>query len=210
MTTAAATTETRAFRVSANAAELRRAVLAVAPSAARKDAGRPIFEGILVEARQGEDDAPGTLVLVATDGFRVAERTIPAEVERPGRRIVPAAAFAKAVKALIPTRAEGDATIATDGKGGLALTAPGGASSPLPLVEGEFVRYERIMPKRGRDHSVRVALSTAYLRDALSACDAAGTESVVLDVSDERQPVLLTSRDGQTARAIVMPVQLPG
>lgn len=126
--------------------------------AASSDDMRPILQGVLVEMDQYN------LRLAATDGFRLAVRTLqmPAPAAKPARFTIPAAAL-KELARILPDTEESFRMYSLKNRNQLAFRV---AEMELvaQLLEGNFPDFKAIIPKSTK---LKVTLSTQEL---LKAC----------------------------------------
>lgn len=106
---------------------------------ASSDPERPVLGGLQLEARDG------SLRLVATDGYRLGLRDIPAlgGAQAEFRGVVSAPAFLECAE-----RPDPQSEVAVEVKDGL-LIIEAGARMELPLMEGQYPAYETILSVRG-------------------------------------------------------------
>jgi DNA polymerase-3 subunit beta len=139
------------------AADVKDAIRQVAFAASADDM-RPIFQGVQVEMDQYN------LRLAATDGFRVAVRTLqmPSLVSNPTRFTVPAAAL-KELARILPDSQETFRLYSLKNRNQLAFRT-GDVELVAQLLEGNFPDYKVIIPKSAK---LKVTLAT---QDLLKAC----------------------------------------
>lgn len=139
------------------AGEFKEAVRQVAIAASTDDV-RPILQGVLVEIE------PSRIRLVATDGFRLAIRTLvlPQSSIKQGRYIIPASAM-KELARLLPDEPSEFTLASLNNRAQLAFRA-GDLELVTQLLEGNFPDYTAILPKSTK---LKVTVATQEL---LKAC----------------------------------------
>jgi DNA polymerase-3 subunit beta len=129
--------------------------------AAAVDESRPILTGVLLEF------SPGTVRMVALDGFRLAVSNAEYTGEaKDVKAVVPATALARVASLL----GEDETVVLEVGPTHLGVTLS--ATKVIArLLEGEFLRYEQIIPTEWltRINVSRLAFSTALDRAAMLA-----------------------------------------
>lgn len=105
-------------------------------AAAKEETSKPIFTGILFELE------PGSLSIVAVDGFRLAVRKEALQTDLSARFIVPAKAVAEAVRIISD---EADTIKISVGSRHISIEL-GGYEIISRLLEGEFVNYKNSIP----------------------------------------------------------------
>ena len=155
--------------------------------AAAQDESRPILTGVLVEF------LPGTCRFVALDGFRLAMSNAPYTGEAAGlKAVVPASTLTRLASLL-----DEEEQVALEiGPTHLGATL-GGTRVVTRLLEGEFLRYEQIIPTEWFTRVVvaRGDLSTALDRASMLARE--GRSNLVrLKVGEETLVVTSNSEAG--------------
>ena len=132
-------------------------VAQVAPSAATDDS-RPVLAGVRVRLRAS------TLVLAASDGFRLAHHTItlPEPIGQASEYIVPAGAMSVIAKVLAGV--EGDVQIIPLAGGNSIAIETANTRVISRLIDGTYPDVEKIIPTAYRTHAV---LEVAELRRAV-------------------------------------------
>lgn len=116
--------------------------------AAASDDSRPVLAGVLIRLKGQE------AVFAATDGFRLAKRTIelPEPIAEPAEFIVPARALSELSRILGDT--EGDVEITVTPSGGQVLFHTETTDLVSRLIDGKFPDFERIIPTSYATRSV--------------------------------------------------------
>ncbi|MEI8166919.1 MAG: DNA polymerase III subunit beta [Chloroflexales bacterium] len=150
-------TATATVAVTLPASLLRAGVAQVAPSAAPDDS-RPVLAGVRVRLRAS------TLVLAASDGFRLAHHTItlPEPIGQASEYIVPAGAMSVLAKVLAGV--EGDVQIIPLTGGNSMVIETANIRVVSRLIDGKYPDVEAIIPKAYR---TRAVLEVAELRRAV-------------------------------------------
>lgn len=116
--------------------------------AAAKDDSRPVLAGVLIRLKGRE------ATFAATDGFRLARRTIelPEPIAEPAEFIVPARALNELSRILGDV--EGDVQITVTPSGGQVLFHTETTDLVSRLIDGKFPDFERIIPTAYATRSV--------------------------------------------------------
>jgi len=187
-----------------DAAAFAAAVTQVAIAAGRDDT-LPVLTGIRVEL--GEE----TLVLAATDRYRLAVRELAWEPGRAGMDAI----------ALVPARTLNDTAKALAGSGRLTLALAGGASgegligfeaagrrTTSRLLEGEFPKYRSLLPT---ESAAQAQVDTAGLVDALKRVALVAERNTPVRLTFEAEELTLDAGSGDEAQANeVIPARLEG
>ncbi|GIV95867.1 MAG: DNA polymerase III subunit beta [Herpetosiphonaceae bacterium] len=170
------------------APDMLREVVGQVAFAAASDDSRPVLQGVLLRLRG--DRATFT----ATDGFRLAVRTISLEapVAEPQELIVPARALNELAR--IIADAEEPVQIGLTSNGGQLLFHTGPIDFVSRVIEGRFPDYERIIPTA---HTTRTILSTSELtaavkRAALFAAASGNVIKLTMEPGGDLRPGRLT------------------
>lgn len=135
--------------------------------AAATDEARPILTGILARLE-------GTrMVLAASDGFRVAERTatLSSPVAEPITAIIPARALAELARAI---NADDPVYMDLPAGRGQVIFHHGNVELVSQLIEGAFPAYQNIIPK---SYKTRAVVSTEDFRKACKSSDIIAREA---------------------------------
>jgi DNA polymerase-3 subunit beta len=140
--------------------------------AAASDDSRPVLAGVLIRLRENE------AIFAATDGFRLAKRTIalPEPVAAPQEFIVPARALIELSRILGDT--EGNVELTVTPSGGQVLFHTQTTDLVSRLIDGKFPDFERIIPS---SYTTRSVFDTQELQKAvkLAALFATASQNIV-------------------------------
>ncbi|URZ05967.1 DNA polymerase III subunit beta [Clostridium felsineum] len=112
--------------------------------ATAKDEIRPILTGVLFEIKNGE------LKLVAMDGYRLSMSTVAADSEKDIYVVIPGKALKEVLKVLpknTDTNNDKDIDVRLNISDNFAKFVIGDVSIDIRLLEGEFVKYNSIIPE---------------------------------------------------------------
>lgn len=110
--------------------------------AAAADDGRPILTGILTQIKKQ------TLELVATDGFRLAHKTIPIEQDIDLDVLIPRRTFEEIVRIVNEEKDIDEMTISTSENQNQIIFNIGQTQISSRLIEGQFPAWEKIIPQK--------------------------------------------------------------
>ncbi len=127
-------------------------------AAAKEETSKPIFTGILFEIE------PGSLTIVAVDGFRLAVRKEALNTNLNTRFIVPAKAVAEAVRIISDQDEEIKISV---GSRHISIEI-GGYEIISRLLEGEFVNYKNSVPSTFSAHTVIKTREVTGIIDRIS------------------------------------------
>lgn len=121
--------------------------------AAANDEGRPILTGILTEIKKD------SLELVATDGFRLAHKTVKVDTGKEKgsfRVLIPRKTFEEVVRLISEDLAEEDESvkIALSENQSQIIFKIGQTEVSSRLIEGQFPAWEKIIPQKFENRSV--------------------------------------------------------
>lgn len=140
--------------------------------AAATDDSRPVLAGVLIRLKGQE------ATFAATDGFRLAKRTIalPEPIASPQEFIVPARALSELSRIL--GDAEGEVEITVTPSGGQVLFHTESTDLVSRLIDGKFPDFERIIPT---SHATRSVFDTQEMLKAvkLASFFANASQSIV-------------------------------
>lgn len=139
--------------------------------AAARDGKQPVLNAVLLQVTATQ------VILVATDGLRLAERRLPlpnpagaTPAAAAGQLLIPPAALDDLAAILTgvpfsgPTPSATSVTITRGSKGNLVTFSAGGLLLVTRLVDGTFPDYTAMVPT---SHQTRVVLASHTLRDAV-------------------------------------------
>lgn len=144
--------------------------------AAATDEGRPVLTGVQLEA------ADGTLTAAATDGYRLAVRSVTFDEAVEGEALVPARSLQEAAKAA--TEVGGSVTVVLEE--GQASFLFGDRRLTTKLIEGSFPNYRALLPDA---HETSVVVDRTSLVEALQRV-------AIVAMGQANTPVSLTFGDG--------------
>lgn len=174
--------------------ELREA-LSQAVVAVSSDSSRPELTGVLFRVEEGK------LVLVATDSYRLAERTVVVPgVKQEASVIIPSSAVMELIRILPVESEEGMVVFSwSDSQGRFSMED---VELTTRLIDGAFPDYKQIIPTEHRTKVVidRDALATAV--KAASLFSKSGIHDVNVHISPEKQEVTLTSVNNQVGENV--------
>jgi DNA polymerase-3 subunit beta len=176
--------------VTLNAPDLAAALRQVVPAASSNDS-RPVLTGVLMASAGDEEEQGSGLRLVATDSYRLSVRELPdAEVLGAGQRVlVPSRALSELGRLL------GDEETAQLRLGERdASFEVGGVHLTTRLIEGDFPRYQGLIPsdRPNRLTIDRLALLEAIRRVRLMAVE---TTPIRLAMSASGLELIVISQD---------------
>lgn len=144
--------------------------------AAATDEGRPVLTGVQLEAKDGK------LTAAATDGYRLAVRSVTLDDAVEGTALVPARSLQEAAKAA----AEGGGSVIAVLEEGQASFLFGDRRLTTKLIEGSFPNYRALLPE---DHETSVVVQREGLVEALQRVS-------IVAMGQANTPVSLTFGDG--------------
>lgn len=148
------------------------------------DDGRPILTGILTEIKDKK------LQLVATDGYRLAYKTVPVEEDASFKALVPRRTFEEVVRVLGEEQADTVQIATSDNQNQIIFTI-GSTQLSSRLIEGQFPAWEKIVPVQ------YVATISADRQDFLKAVKLASvfakTDANVVSLQNTSGKLLLSS-----------------
>ncbi len=158
--------------------------------AAAADEGRPILTGILTEIKKD------TLELVATDGFRLAHKTVKLEAvkENGFRALIPRRTFEEVVRLIgedLDSKDEEKIEVSTSENQNQMIFKIGQTQLSSRLIEGQFPSWEKIVPTSHENRTIidRVELLKAVKLASVFAKDA----SNVIKIETGESKLVLTS-----------------
>jgi DNA polymerase III subunit beta len=139
--------------------------------AAAVDEGRPVLTGILTEIKNKQ------FQLVATDGYRLAHKTMPVDEIAQFRALIPRKTFDEVCRLLSEDDAD-EVTISTSENQNQMIFQFGSTIVSSRLIEGQFPGWEKIIPAA---YKARIDVNKSDLLKAvkLSAVFARGEANVV-------------------------------
>lgn len=178
-----------------NTAQLREALSRVVFAVSRSEV-RPELGGVLFHLNQEQNK--GTLLLAATDSYRLSEKRVAVqneEKEREVRVIVPARTVQEIIRVLMVTQDE--ITAVSIGEGQLAVTIQD-TKIVSRLVEGKYPDYRQIIP--GTFNAEALLDTTALVQQvrAASIFSTTGVNAVSVGLAPGEGRVSLRSASAQT------------
>lgn len=161
--------------------------------AASQSSIKPELGAIYIHQRK-----PKTLTFVATDSFRLAERTIPSASFVPPHPILVPARNALEISRIIDAVGESPSIVIADNQ--IAFLFPSGAYVVSRTIEGNFPDYEQIIPKEYQ------AYATALTKDIEHALRATNVFTnkfmqVAFDARVSKSELLLRSENADHGRS---------
>ena len=178
-----------------NTAQLREALTRVVFAVSRSEV-RPELGGVLFHLNQEQNK--GTLLLAATDSYRLSEKRVAVqneEKEREVRVIVPARTVQEIIRVLMGT--QDDITTVSIGEGQLAVTVQD-IKIISRLIEGKYPDYRQIIP--GTFNAEALLDTTAFVQQmrAASIFSTTGVNAVSVGLAPGEGHVTLRSASAQT------------
>lgn len=103
------------------------------------DEGRPVLTGILTEIKDGK------LQFVATDGYRLAHRTVPVEEKTSFKALIPRKTLEEVARLIAEDSAE-EIKVSTSENQNQMIFEFGNTSLSSRLIDGQFPAWEKIIP----------------------------------------------------------------
>ncbi len=153
--------------------------------AAASDEGRPILTGILTQIKKN------TLELVATDGFRLAHKTIPIEEAADLSVLIPRRTFEEILHIISEEKVDESLEIATSENQNQIVFKLGNTQLSSRLIEGNYPAWEKIIPVKFENKTIinRLELLKAVKLASVFARDSAN----IVKIQTEDSQVKLTS-----------------
>ncbi len=135
------------------------------------DEGRPVLTGILTEIKNNE------LILVATDGFRLAHQKVALTSEETLKVLIPRRTFEEVVKLIdeeLKSKEQEKITISSSENQNQIIFKIGLSELSSRLIEGQFPAWEKIIPLKFKNRTVidrneflkAVKLASIFAKDA--------------------------------------------
>lgn len=161
--------------------------------AASQSSIKPELGAVYIHQRK-----PKTLTFVATDSFRLAERTIPSALFVPTHPILVPARNALEIARIIDSVGESPMVVIADNQ--IAFSFPGGAYVVSRTIEGNFPDYEQIIPKEYQSHATAL---TKDVEHALRATNVFTNKfmQVAFDAKVSKSALLLRSENADHGRS---------
>lgn len=152
--------------------------------AAATDDGRPILTGILTEIKDG------TLQLVATDGYRLAHKTVALGKGPAFRALVPRRTLEEIVKLVSEDEVDG-VQIATSDDQNQVVFKFGNTQVSSRLIDGQFPAWEKIIPTEVR---ARIIVERTDLLKAVKLASVfTKSEANIVKIQNLPSKIVLTS-----------------
>lgn len=114
--------------------------------AAAVDEGRPVLTGILTQIK------PQSVEFVATDGFRLAHKTLPLKTDHPSTALIPRRTFEEITRLLSEQKELSDLEISSSDNQNQIIFTLGTTKLSSRLIEGNFPNWEKILPTEFVSH----------------------------------------------------------
>ncbi|MCL5784424.1 MAG: DNA polymerase III subunit beta [Patescibacteria group bacterium] len=152
--------------------------------AAAVDDGRPILTGILTEIKDKK------LQLVATDGYRLAHRSIDTNQENSFRALIPRRTFEEVIR-LISEEEVDQIRISTSDDQNQIIFSFGNTQISSRLIEGQFPAWEKIIPASSK---ARVVGERGEILKAVKLASVfARSEANIVRLQNQPNKLILTS-----------------
>ena len=178
-----------------NTAQLREALSRVVFAVSRSEV-RPELGGVLFHLNQEQNK--GTLLLAATDSYRLSEKRVAVqneEKEREARVIVPARTVQEIIRVLVGTQDE--ITGVSIGEGQLAVTVQD-TKIVSRLIEGKYPDYRQIIPGTFNAEALLDTTAFAQQMRAASIFSTTGVNAVSVGLAPGEGHMTLRSASAQT------------
>jgi DNA polymerase-3 subunit beta len=161
--------------------------------AASQSSIKPELGAVYIHQRK-----PHTLTFVATDSFRLAERTIPSASFVPPHPILVPARNALEIARIIDSVGESPKVVIADNQ--IAFSFPSGAYVVSRTIEGNFPDYEQIIPK---EYQVYATALTKEVEHALRSVNVFANKfmQVALDAKPSTNSLIFRSENADYGRA---------
>ncbi|URZ04103.1 DNA polymerase III subunit beta [Clostridium felsineum] len=155
--------------------------------ATAKDEIRPILTGVLFEIKDGE------LKLVAMDGYRLSMSTVAADSEKDISIVIPGKSLKEVLK-LLPkntdTNNDKDIDVRLNISDNFVKFVIGDVSIDIRLLEGEFVKYNSIIPK---EFNTSLIVNKNELENVIERVSVIDTKESLIKMSISKEKIILAS-----------------
>lgn len=156
--------------------------------AAAIEEGRPILTGILTEIKDKN------LQLVATDGYRLAQKQVPIEEETSFKALVPRRTFEEVAR-LISEEEVDSVNISTSDDQNQIIFQFGNTQLSSRLIEGQFPSWEKIVPSQ---YKARIVMERGeFLKAVKLASVFARTEANIIKLKNQQTGGLVLTAEAK-------------
>lgn len=157
--------------------------------AAAADEGRPILTGILTQIKKN------TLEFVATDGFRLAHKTVPIDQTNNLSVLIPRRTFEEIVHLISEEKNDGELEMATSENQNQIVFKIGQTTLSSRLIEGNYPAWEKIVPTQFESKSTldrqellkAVKLASVFARDSANIVKIETFEKMIKLTSEAKE-----------------------